>query len=159
MPRYFFHLRTPHGLERDDTGLDFAALEDAYLEACEAIPSLAADALRNRQHPTDYAFHISDASGRTLLDVPFTEMVARPLEAVAPATHGDFMGNMQRAQEIAHSTTLKNREIQDRLTDARKKLSSLKDLLQDLDALNERGAREIEYRESRNATGGRSSGT
>ncbi|WP_425543191.1 DUF6894 family protein, partial [Methylorubrum aminovorans] len=43
MPIFFFDVRCPMGLEPDETGLEFANAEVAYLKACEAIPDLTAE--------------------------------------------------------------------------------------------------------------------
>ena len=73
MPLFRFHLRSLAGLESDDEGLHFPDLETAYLEACRAIPGMAVDFVRSGLNPMSYAFEITDAAGRRLIEVPFGE--------------------------------------------------------------------------------------
>ena len=75
MPHFYFHLRTPAGWERDDTGLDFVGLEAAYLEACLTIPDMGADLVKRRRNPLPYTFEIADEAGQLLMEVPFSEML------------------------------------------------------------------------------------
>ena len=77
MPWFYFHLRTPQGLEPDDTGLEFAGIEAAYLEACASIPEISADLACEGKNPARYAFEITDPAGRPLMEVPFTEILDR----------------------------------------------------------------------------------
>jgi hypothetical protein len=75
MPLFFFHLRTPRGLERDAFGLDRPSLEVAYLEACRTIPDLCVDLLNEGTAPLACAFLICDADGTELIEVPFNEQL------------------------------------------------------------------------------------
>lgn len=74
MPAFYFHLRTPIGLEIDDKGLDLADFEHAYLEAYRAVPTVAADLVLENCNPYRCAFVIADAAGRTLDELPFAEV-------------------------------------------------------------------------------------
>lgn len=91
MSRFYFHLCTPKGLERDPVGLDWPSLEVAYLEACRAIPGLCADLLHEGIAPLTCAFVICDAAGSELMEVPFGERLhdgrtpKRPREISEPA--------------------------------------------------------------------------
>lgn len=78
MRQFYFHLHGPAGCERDDLGVMCEGAEAAYLHACRAIPDLAADLLRERRNPMHCAFEITDANGRTILDVPFAEVLKEP---------------------------------------------------------------------------------
>ncbi|MGH1571420.1 DUF6894 family protein [Methylobacterium sp. P31] len=73
MPHFYFHLRTPGGLERDAFGLDRPSLEAAYLEACRTIPDLCGDLLHEGIAPLACSFLICDAAEAELLEVPFGE--------------------------------------------------------------------------------------
>ncbi|MHB2211673.1 DUF6894 family protein [Methylobacterium sp. CM6257] len=73
MPHFYFHLRTPAGLERDAFGLDRPSLEAAYLEACRTIPDLCVDLLHEGIAPLACSFLICDAADAELLEVPFGE--------------------------------------------------------------------------------------
>ena len=86
MPLFYFHLRGPKGLERDDVGLEFASLEVAYLEACRSVPTMGAELAHTEKNPARYAFEITDASGALLMEVPFTEVLDRGRKPVAPAS-------------------------------------------------------------------------
>ncbi|MEA1835200.1 hypothetical protein U8607_24235 [Methylobacterium durans] len=79
MPRFYFHLRTLEGLQWDPEGVAFDNLEDAYLDVCQGITTIAADlahAGASRTALMHSAFEISDAAGRFLLEVPFAEVLA-----------------------------------------------------------------------------------
>ena len=84
MPLFYFHLRTPDGLDRDEEGLDIPSLERAYLDACRTIPGLSAEFLEDGRNPLDCAFVIAGADGATLMEVPFHERLRRPFRS-APA--------------------------------------------------------------------------
>lgn len=86
MPWFYFHLRGPKGLERDDTGLEFASLEVAYLEACRSVPAMGAELAYTEKNPARYAFEITDVSDTLLIEVPFTEVLDRGRKPVAPAS-------------------------------------------------------------------------
>jgi hypothetical protein len=105
MPRFYFHLRSPKGVEQDDTGLEFAGLEDAYLEACRTIPELSADFAREERNPARYAFEITDPAGSFLMDVPFTEVLDRGRKPVAPFTAARLQ---KAAAEVARTAYLIN---------------------------------------------------
>lgn len=78
MPLFYFHLRTPHGLDPDEDGLVLADVETAYLQACAAIPEMAADFARAGLSPIPYTFVIADALGEILIEVPFSERLYDP---------------------------------------------------------------------------------
>lgn len=88
MPWFYFHLRTPRGLEPDDTGLEFAGIEAAYLEACASIPEISADLACEWKNPARYAFEIADPAGRLLMEVPFTEILDRGRKPDVPPSWG-----------------------------------------------------------------------
>ncbi len=78
MPRFYFHLLSIDGRQRDDIGFDFADAEAAYLEAYRTIPAIAADMLEKGHDPMGAAFEIADERGRVLFQIPFTERVRTP---------------------------------------------------------------------------------
>lgn len=101
MPLYYFHLRTPGGLEPDEEGVDCPDLETAYLEACRTIPSMAADLVRRGLSPMQHAFAITDAQGAPLLEVPFAEMLrdaGKPRRPPPPNACDQTMTASERAQ-------------------------------------------------------------
>jgi hypothetical protein len=77
MPLFFFDLRSRWGVQSDDTGLEFASAEIAYLEACKAIPELTAELARTGDTPRDYTFEVTDEGGRLLWRIPFSEILSR----------------------------------------------------------------------------------
>lgn len=86
MPRFYFHLRCPSGLDRDEIGLDLDGVEAAYLEACAAIPAIAAELCEQRANPHRHAFEIVDAAGTLLMDVPFAEVLDPRRKRVRPTS-------------------------------------------------------------------------
>ncbi|MDR7038872.1 MULTISPECIES: DUF6894 family protein [Methylobacterium] len=78
MPRYYFHLRTRDALQWDPEGVCFPGLDEAYLDVCQAVREIAVEYLQTGRPRTEvrcYAFEITDAEGRLLMDVPFTEVL------------------------------------------------------------------------------------
>ncbi len=77
MPLFFFDLRSRCGCQSDDTGLEFASAEIAYIEACKAIPELTAELAHTGDAPQDYMFEVTDEAGRLLWRIPFSEILGR----------------------------------------------------------------------------------
>lgn len=75
MPIFRFHLRRRKTIDPDDHGIEFRDFEQAYLEACQAIPDVARDLLVQGVDPITCAYVICDEQGRYLADVPFTEVL------------------------------------------------------------------------------------
>ena len=76
MPKFYFHLNDGQNTVLDEIGLQFADLEAAYLEACATIPGVAQESLINRKDPLAASFIIADRKGRTLMTVPFTDVLS-----------------------------------------------------------------------------------
>lgn len=80
MAMFFFHLLTPHGLERDEWGIEIGSVEEARTKAREAIPDLAGELLQDGVDPMRCALIVDD--GRAdMLTVPFFAL----LKQAAPA--------------------------------------------------------------------------
>ncbi|MBY0253594.1 MAG: hypothetical protein K2X54_19790 [Methylobacterium organophilum] len=77
MSLFFFDLRSRNGLQHDDTGLEFASAEIAYIEACKAIPKLTCELIHAGDTPRSYAFEVADEAGRILWRIPFSEILGR----------------------------------------------------------------------------------
>ena len=75
MTRYFFHLRSLNGVERDQVGLLFKDLEHAYLAACDSLPEIAMEILHSGSNPMEFSFDLENARGDALMTVPFTELL------------------------------------------------------------------------------------
>ena len=116
MPVYFFHLRGPAGLDRDETGVDFADLDAAYLDAYRTVPTLSAELIRNGSDPFKYAFEIEDGDGTLLLNLPFTETLhagrrpTRPPSPLSPA-----LTQVQRADSLVALVYEQVEMLRDRL--------------------------------------------
>ena len=110
MPWFYFHLRTPTVLERDDTGLEFAGIEVAYLEACHSVPEMSADLVRQKVNPARYAFEIADAAGTLLMEVPFSEVLDRSRRPVPRLTATRARKAAAEMERTAHLITSINEE-------------------------------------------------
>ena len=78
MPRFFFDYRDSQGhLERDEEGVEFPSLEEAYEDAAQAAVDIHADACCAGKCLTGDAFEIRDECGRILAAVRFAEALAR----------------------------------------------------------------------------------
>jgi hypothetical protein len=73
MPRYYFHVRSPLGLETDRQGLEFESVEEAVADARRAgAEILLDDAVEETRSRSTSEFEIVDASGNVVARVPFT---------------------------------------------------------------------------------------
>lgn len=77
MPVYYFDLCARGRLEADEDGLEPASAEEAYLEACAAIPPLAAELPSAGDHPRRYNFVVTNEVGQVLFEIPFREILDR----------------------------------------------------------------------------------
>ena len=72
MPRYFFNVRSPSGLETDPQGVDFANLDEAIADARKAGAEILLDrAVEEAQTDSQSTSEIVDASGQVVAKVPF----------------------------------------------------------------------------------------
>ncbi|WP_336485735.1 DUF6894 family protein [Methylobacterium nigriterrae] len=120
MPRYFFHLRTVAGLQRDEEGLEFAGLEPAYLDACRAIPDMTADLMRKGQAPASSTFEITDDAGRLLMEVPFSEILGKgqkPRRPLSPALTRKAQAERERTRRLIASLGEQKKALQATLTE------------------------------------------
>ncbi|MBP1182105.1 DUF6894 family protein [Methylobacterium sp. PvR107] len=126
MPLFYFHLRGPNGLERDDVGLELPCVDAAYLGACRAVPGMSADLAREETNPARYAFEITDACGNLLMDVPFTEVLDRGHKPAAPgsgARRGKAAVEMARTASLIFSIREEHAALQVTLTETRRLLA------------------------------------
>jgi len=122
MPHFYFHLRTPAGWERDDTGLDFVGLEAAYLDVCRTIPDMAADLVKRKRDPLRYAFEIADGAGQLLMEVPFSEVLAsghKPRQPIRPALPQKAQAEMERTVRLIAAIMEEREALQVSLREAR----------------------------------------
>ena len=59
----------------DDTGTDFTHIYDAYLDAHRAAGEMWMEMTAAAQTAARYSFEITDAIGKHMLDLPFSEVV------------------------------------------------------------------------------------
>ena len=74
MPRYFFHVRSPSGLEMDPQGLEFSSLDEAIADARKAGAEILLDrAVEETRHNgrSLSSFEIVDANGEVVAKVSF----------------------------------------------------------------------------------------
>jgi hypothetical protein len=88
MPRFHVHLTGLDMPVLDEEGTEFASLEHAYLDTFKAARDLWRELLEQRCDPRGCAFEITDAQGRSLMTVPFSEVLdvcrpAAPVETVS----------------------------------------------------------------------------
>jgi hypothetical protein len=109
----FVNLRTAERTEPAFDSLHFASLEEAYLDACAAIPDAAADLLRQRRNPFRCAFIISGTDGSLLLEIPFTDIlppserdgVAVELPSVKASTTTRLHAEIARSHHLIRRAT------------------------------------------------------
>ena len=103
-------------------GLDFAGLEAAYLDACRAIPAMAADLVKQKHDPLPYVFEITDEAGQLLMEVPFSEILDRwhkPRRPVTPALAQKVQAEMGRTVRLIASITEEQEALQTSLRETR----------------------------------------
>jgi hypothetical protein len=124
LPQFYFDLRSDKGVERDASGLEFPSLEMAYLDAFRAAQAMWVEMLATREDPTVYTFEISDAEGRWLLSLPFSEVLdttrrggrtARPSAPGAARKHAEktlvLVAALREQIERSRAAVEKSREL------------------------------------------------
>lgn len=125
MPLFFFHLRTPKGFERDDTGLECADLEAAYLEAYQSIPELSAEFFRHGRNPMEYVFEITDVMGTLLFEMPFTETLRERGRPPRPHPEGPHpLSQAERVHSLVTSVRQQVEQLQKEMRASREWLNS-----------------------------------
>jgi hypothetical protein len=75
MPLFFFDFTSHGAIEKDDLGTEFPSLEEAYLDACRSVLEISFEGLRNRRDPHLDSVEILDAGRRSLMEVPFSDVL------------------------------------------------------------------------------------
>jgi len=116
---FLIRVRSGDGTVRLLGELDVASLEEAYLDACAAIPDAASQEIRERRNPFRCAFIIGGLDGTVLLEVPFTDLLSpsergsgtnlgRPLRrsklAQVNGTSGPTGERIDRARQLRSET-------------------------------------------------------
>jgi hypothetical protein len=78
MPRYYFHIRSDHGLLHDPDGTDLPDLPAARLEVEQAARDLLANLLRRGEVVDGQVFEITDGGGQVLERLPFRSVLRLP---------------------------------------------------------------------------------
>ena len=74
---FYFHLQTPEGLEPADFAVWCEGPEAAFVEACRAIPDIAAEMRRQGRDPMECRFLIHNGRGEEMFTVPFAELIKK----------------------------------------------------------------------------------
>ncbi|MDR7039785.1 hypothetical protein J2X36_004563 [Methylobacterium sp. BE186] len=130
MPWFYFHLRTPAGLELDDLGLELIGIEAAYLDACRTISTLTTDLLAKKVDPRLCSFEITDSAGQLLLELPFTEILDKDRRPSPPAllaqrqkTLAEIRRTAQRVEVLVEALGREQAALQANLQDTRELLA------------------------------------
>ncbi len=102
MSRFFFHLCGPAGFSRDEEGIEFATLEEAYLDLWKAAVEMSVDALRQHRDPSRDRFELWDEEGRFLLDLPFSEVIKAGASGPRPPMR-DLQSRLLAGVKRAHA--------------------------------------------------------
>jgi len=88
--RFFFHFCDGETSTRDELGLDFASVEEAYMEAISAARAMWPELLADRRDPRGCAFEIANGRGQVLFRLEFIELleICRPSGARPSDTGG-----------------------------------------------------------------------
>jgi hypothetical protein len=73
MALYYFHFWNGAHYEIDDTGVEFADAESAFLDAFRAARTMAVEHERAGENPLKLSFDIMDRRGAKVLHLPFSE--------------------------------------------------------------------------------------
>ena len=71
----YFNFRQGTVFSVDELGCDFASVEDAYLGAVRAAQEMWSELLQRREDPLLCTFEVTDAKGRELFCLPFSEVL------------------------------------------------------------------------------------
>lgn len=129
MPLFFFHFTSQNCLSRDDIGTAFPSLEAAYLDACRSVLEISTDKLRARDDPFNDELEIADEDGRTLMHIPFSEVLRpRPKADVRGRRHATNLAiegcrrQMLRSQRLRSELRAEFEKIRSTCQSIREKL-------------------------------------
>ncbi len=76
MPRYYLHIRTPNGIDRDPIGIQCRSLADARAFASQAVMTYVSDGTDlNLELIATAKFEIVNEEGRRELLLPFADIL------------------------------------------------------------------------------------
>ena len=141
MTLYFFHFVDGDIREEDDTGIEYATAENAYLEAIASVRGMWPDMAADRCDPSRCAFEIADEGGEILFRIDFSEV----LSGGKQSTLGP-VGSTGRLSQILHETHLRattaRNGMASSLNEVRKSLEENAQLLSQLDRYGQHRAAE-----------------
>ncbi len=107
MSLFYFDLIGPDAVEPDEMGLEFANLDDAYLEAVQAVGEITLELLRKQQDASRYRFEIRTAARVLALELPFSEVLrpSRPPRAALTDTHERVRESLERSRTLKAELT------------------------------------------------------
>jgi hypothetical protein len=128
MARFFFHFFDGVSLSPDDTGVEIASVELAYLEAAATALGMWGEIVADRLNPLHCCFEIADENDVILLRFEFAELMnsgrstaprpSPPIETVCCA----IADTHRRAQQA-------KAELRASIAEARQALDEVKDVL------------------------------
>jgi hypothetical protein len=71
MPKYYFHIKDPHGTTPDLEGIDFANLDEVRNEATLAAREILSELVLSGKDLGNQAFIVENEAGETVLEYPF----------------------------------------------------------------------------------------
>ena len=85
MPRYFFHIHNSFGQAIDDEGQHLSSLDEARQLAIESARTILGEELRKGAIDLGGRIAITDATGKLLADVPYSDAVTVRNAQLVPA--------------------------------------------------------------------------
>ena len=125
MSRFYFNFRQGGTFTSDDTGCEFANVEEAYLAAVRAAQDIWHELLIERENPLECAFEVLDAKGRDLFTLPFSEI----LEACIGQPPGKLPHQSVTSETALAKAQQRISDVSKTLTQARAKLLDARALL------------------------------
>jgi hypothetical protein len=84
MAKFYFHLKTDGELVTDDEGLDLPSATEAAHAALQTARELLGEAIKYGKPNVPEAVVVADEAGRTVLELPFVEVLPGPLKCQFP---------------------------------------------------------------------------
>jgi hypothetical protein len=127
MPRFFFDFRQAGVRTRDLEGIEFATVEEAYLEAVKGAREMWGDLLHKRQDPRRCSFEVRSEDDQLLFIFPFQELLDSCTDRQTVTVHHSFdqlcasANAAKRANDAFRSELIK---LRDSLKESRALLAS-----------------------------------
>jgi hypothetical protein len=95
MPRFFFDFRQSGHLVPDSEGIEFASVEQAYLEAFKTAQDMWSELLKQRRDPRRCLFEVRSEAGDMLFVFPFQEVVDSCTDRAHPPMQHTFQALLE----------------------------------------------------------------